>query len=157
MSVDEPEIARLRKLARDRANILRSFACRAPATRTPVRTSVRGCEKGCDCSANGMRHELCARRREGVGTRYVGNAARCTSPNDHRRSGGVRMTRRSRGTDKTPDGSDSSMPIHAPQQISSQQPFVEEVRIRLDDRPLVLRVQGQPSRRQRSWARWSHS
>jgi hypothetical protein len=36
------------------------------------------------------------------------------------------------------------MPIHAPQQVSSQQLFDEAMRIRLDDRPLVLRLQASP-------------
>jgi len=76
----ESEITGCRKLGRHRANTCAPLpARRRPRERQHV-LQMRRCERGRDCSANGLRHELCARRKEGVGTQYASNAARCIRP-----------------------------------------------------------------------------
>jgi hypothetical protein len=78
MRVHEPDITRLRKPGRHRARTCVPLpAGRRPRERQHV-LQVRRRQGCCDCSADGMCHHLCARRKEGMGTQHAGNAASCT-------------------------------------------------------------------------------
>jgi hypothetical protein len=76
----EPEITGCRKLGRHRANTCAPLPARRRPRECQHVLQMRRRERGRDCSANGMRHGLCARRKEDVGTQYASNAARCTRP-----------------------------------------------------------------------------